>query len=173
MSCVAWPLISALDRAPFSLPDVQVYSGEEECSADQLSRPVQVLPTEWSLLPRIFKVICRVIGRPQLYLFATRANAKLPLYISPVPNLMAWKQEVFWHPLDHLSACAFRPFALLRQVFSRVLLSTRLSLVLVVPLWPLKEWFADLLACRSTNHSNICMCATCWSSPTSGSSIEA
>ena len=106
----------------------------------------QVLPTEWSLLLRVFEGICGVFGRPQLNLFATRANAKLPLYISPVPDPMVWKQDAFQHPWDHLSACAFPPFALLRQVLSRVLLSTGLSLILVAPLWPQKKWLMDLLS---------------------------
>ena len=36
-------------------------------------------------------------------------------------------------------------FAVLRQVLSRVPLSTGLALVMVAPLWPQKEWFADIL----------------------------
>ena len=52
--------------------------------ADQLSRPNQGLPMEWFLLPRVFEGICGVFGHPRLGLFATCANAKLPLYISPV-----------------------------------------------------------------------------------------
>ena len=44
---------------------------------------------------------------------------------------MAWKQDAFQHPWDHLSAYAFSPFALLKQVLSKVVLSTGLSLVLM------------------------------------------
>ena len=108
--------------------------GKKNIVADQVSRPDQVLPTEWSLLPRVFEEICRVFGRPHLDLFATRANAKLPLFIYPVPDSMPWKQDTFQHPWDHLSACAFPPFVLLRQVLLRALLSTGLSLILVAPL---------------------------------------
>ena len=112
--------------------------GRKNVLADQLSRPDQVLPTEWSLLPRIFEGIYEVFRRPHLDLFVTRANAKLPLYVSLVPDLMACKQDTFQHPWDHLSSYAFRPFALLRQVLSKVLILTGLS-VLVAPLWPHKE----------------------------------
>ena len=38
------------------------------------------------------------------------------------------------------------PFTLLRQVLSRVMALANLSSILVAPLWPQKEWFADLLA---------------------------
>ena len=60
--------------------------GRMNILADQLSRPDQVLPTEWSLLPRVFEGICSIFGNPHLDLFATRANTKLPLYVSPVPD---------------------------------------------------------------------------------------
>ena len=49
-------------------------------------------------------------------------------------------------PLGPDLAYTFPPFALLRQVLSRVLLLTGLSLVLVVLLWPCKDWFPDLLS---------------------------
>ena len=63
--------------------------------ADQLSRPDQILLTERSLLPRVFEGICRVFSHPHLDLFATHVNAQLPLYISPVPDMLAWKQGMF------------------------------------------------------------------------------
>ena len=58
---------------------------------DQLSHPDQVLliTVEWSLLPQTFETICEVFSHPHLELFVVRANAKLPLYVSPVPDLMA------------------------------------------------------------------------------------
>ena len=42
--------------------------------------------------------------------------------------------------------CASPPFTLLRNVLLRVMLSTGLSMILVGPLWPQKDWFADLMA---------------------------
>ena len=62
-----------------------------------------------------------------------------------VPDLMAWKQDAFEHPWKDLGAYAFTPFALLRHVFSSVIISTYL-LILVAPLRPQKEWFTDMLA---------------------------
>ena len=53
--------------------------GKKNILANQLSRPDQILPTEWSMLPRVFEEICRVFGRPHLNLFATWANVKLLL----------------------------------------------------------------------------------------------
>ena len=45
-----------------------------------------------------------------------------------------------------LSTYTFPLFVLLRQVLSRVMLLTRLSLVVVAPCWPQKMWFAGLLS---------------------------
>ena len=46
---------------------------------------------------------------------------------------------------DNLIVYAFPPFSPLRQILSRELLSMNISLIVVAPLWPQKEWFADLL----------------------------
>ena len=85
---------------PFFAPSVGVL-------ADQLSHPDQVLPTKWSLLPRVFDTICEVYSYPHIDLFATRANTKLPLYVSLIPDPMTWKQDAFQHLWDNLSVYAF------------------------------------------------------------------
>ena len=54
--------------------------------ADKLSRLDQTTQTEWSLLQEVFQAICNRWHRPQLDLFATRFNNKLPLFVSPVPD---------------------------------------------------------------------------------------
>ena len=70
------------------------FLGKKHVLADQLSRPNQVLPTEWSLLPRVFNAVCKVFDCPIMDLLATQANVKLPLYVSQVPDSMAWKQHI-------------------------------------------------------------------------------
>ena len=54
--------------------------------ADKLSRLGQTIQTEWSLLPEVFQTICYRCHRPQIDLFATRFNNKLPQFVSPVPD---------------------------------------------------------------------------------------
>ena len=53
---------------------------------DQLSRSQQTLHTEWSLNPKIFRWLSQIDFQPQIDLFATRFNHKLPQYVSPVPD---------------------------------------------------------------------------------------
>ena len=57
--------------------------------ADKLSRLGQTIQTEWSLLPEVFHQICSQWHRPQIDLFATRFNNKLPQFVSPVPDSLA------------------------------------------------------------------------------------
>ena len=78
--------------------------------------------------------------------FDTRVNTKLPLYVFPIPDPMAWKEDDFQHSWDDLTVYAFPPFTLLRQILLSVLISWKLSIILVAPLWPQKEWFANIIS---------------------------
>ena len=84
-------------------------------------------------------------GNPSIDLFATCLNAKMPLYCSLVPDPQAVFEDAFRHPWDDLDLYAFPPFPLVGRVIARVQQSSRVAMTLVAPLWPEKEWFADLL----------------------------
>ena len=79
--------------------------------ADKLSRLNQTIQTEWSLLPDIFQDLCRKWHRPQIDLFATRFNNKLPLFVSPVPDTRAAAVDALTLPWEDLDAYAFPPTA--------------------------------------------------------------
>ena len=119
--------------------------GQANVLADLLSRRGQVVGTEWSLHPQVARSLLRVWGNLSVDLFATSLNAKLPLYCSLVPDPQAIFEDAFRHPWDDLDLYAFPPFPLVGRVIARVRESSRLAMSLVAPLWPEKEWFADLL----------------------------
>ena len=119
--------------------------GESNVLADVLSRRGQVVGTEWSLHPQVARALLRAWGNPSIDLFATCLNTKLPLYCSLVPDPQAVFEDAFRHPWDDLDLYAFPPFALVGRVIARVQQSLRVAMTLVAPLWPEKEWFADLL----------------------------
>ena len=108
--------------------------GRRNMRVDQSSCPDQILPTELSLLLHVFDGIGQEFGLPHLDLFASRANNKPLLYVSPVPDPLAWKQDALHLPWNHLDMYAFPLFALLRQVISQVMESEGLRLLLVAPL---------------------------------------
>ena len=53
---------------------------------------------------------------------------------------------MFMHPWDGLEVYSFPPFTLIRRVLNRLMSSDRCRMLLVAPLWPHREWFADLLS---------------------------
>ena len=51
-----------------------------------IARLGQTIQMEWSLHPEVFQAICPQWHQPQVNLFATRFNNKLPQFVSPVPD---------------------------------------------------------------------------------------
>ena len=84
--------------------------------ADKLSRLGQTIQTEWSLLPEVFQTKCSRWHRPQIDLFATRFNNKLPLFVSPVPDTLATAVDAVSLPWEDLDIYAFPPAAILGKV---------------------------------------------------------
>ena len=110
---------------------------------DSLSRRNQIHPTEWSLSPQIFKQISKLWESPQVDLFATSLNKKLPIYVSPIPDPQAWA-DALNSPWENLVAYAFPPTALLPKIVQK-LQSQMCRMILIAPGWPTKPWFWDLV----------------------------
>ena len=117
--------------------------------ADKLSRLGQTIQTEWSLLPEVFAEICKKWHQPQIDLFATRFNYKLPQFVSPVPDLLAVAVDALTLPWEDLDAYAFPPTAILGKVVEKLLDSRYQSIILIAPGWPNMPWFWDLVAMSS------------------------
>ena len=112
--------------------------------ADGLSRRNQIQSTEWSLSPQVFKQISKLWESPQVDLFATSLNKKLPTYVSPIPDPQAWAVDDLNIPWDNLVAYAFPPTALLPKVVQK-LQSQTCRIILIAPDWRTKPWFWDLV----------------------------
>ena len=112
--------------------------------ADGLSRRNQIQSTEWSLSPQIFKQISKLWESPQVDLFATSLNKKLPTYVSPIPDPQAWAVDALNIPWENLVAYAFPPTTLLSKVVQK-LQSQTCRIILIAPGWPTKPWFWDLV----------------------------
>ena len=117
--------------------------------ADKLSRLGQTIQTEWSLLPEVFQTLCSRWHRPQIDLFATRFNNKLPQFVSPVPDPLATAVDVLSLPWEDLDAYAFPPTAILGKVVEKLQDSPCKRIILIAPGWPNMPWFWDLVAMSS------------------------
>jgi len=112
--------------------------------ADLLSRRHQVIHTEWSLSPQIAHQIWKVWGQPHLDLFATASNAKLPTFVSPYPDPLAWETDALSLSWKGMWAYAFPPFSLIPEVLQKAH-QEQCDLILVAPAWPAQSWFPALL----------------------------
>ena len=117
--------------------------------ADKLSRLGQTIQTEWSLLPETFHKLCNRWHRPQIDLFATRFNDKLPQFVSPVPDPLAVAVDALTLPWEELDAYAFPPTAILGKVVEKLQDSPCKRIILIAPGWPNMPWFWDLVAMSS------------------------
>ena len=111
--------------------------------ADLLSRPHSVVNTEWTLAHSVLEPVWRLWSRPILDLFATRFSTRLPLFVSPVPDDLAWAVDAFSLSWKGLEVYAFPPFALLPRVLRKAEEDAP-RMILVAPLWPAQPWFPDL-----------------------------
>jgi hypothetical protein len=119
--------------------------GKRNVWADQLSRPTKVLGTEWSLCPLVFQRIKGFAFEPQIDLFATSVNTKVPVFYSPLPESTALGTDAMSHSWDGLWAYAYPPTGFVREVL-RKMQRSKCELLLVAPAWPRQPWYPLLLS---------------------------
>ena len=117
--------------------------------ADKLSRHNQVIQTEWCLSQQVFNLLCSKWVRPQIDLFATLFNLKLPKFVSPVPDSTAWAVDALSLSWSNLDVYAFPPVSLLNQVVSKLVDQGCHRMILIAPGWPNMPWFWDLIRLSS------------------------
>ena len=117
--------------------------------ADKLSRLGQIIQTAWPLLQEIFQAICDRWHRPNIDLFATRFNNKLPQFVSPVPDTLAVAVDALSLQWEGMDAYAFPPAAILGKVVEKLRDSHCKRIILIAPGWPNMPWFWDLVTMSS------------------------
>ena len=117
--------------------------GSKNVRADKESR-VKNNNMEWELHPQNFQEICQNFGTPEIDLFASRLNHKVPKYIS-------WRPDPNAHAVDALSVnwsnmffYAFPPFNMIGKVLQKVELEHCTGIV-VVPKWTTQTWWPKYL----------------------------
>ena len=144
LCALLWRLLSWCNRRQIVLRARHI-PGRLNVIADKLSRSKQVIQTEWSLLQEVFDQLCARWHTPQVDLFATRYNHKLPKFVSPMPDPQAWRVDALNLNWENLDAYAFPPVSLLGKVVSKIIDQGVRKLVLIAPGWPNMPWFWDLV----------------------------
>ena len=122
----------------------QFIMGSSNVTADALSRPNQVIGSEWALHQ---EVVDQLVHRwpAMIDLFATSLTARLPVYFSPASDPRAAGTDALLQPWDDLQAYAFPPIAIIRRVLLKLRSSKNCELTLIALFWPQRDWFPDLL----------------------------
>ena len=92
LCALLWRILAWCTRKQVTLKARHI-PGRMNVIEDKLSRLGQTIQTEWSLHPDVFQTICTRWHQPQVDLFATRFNNKLPQFVSPVPDPLAWSVD--------------------------------------------------------------------------------
>ena len=118
--------------------------GKFNILADHLSKLDRPFKTEWALDQSVANSIFQMLTYPNVDLFATRFNRKLPLYVSPVLDSHALVIDALSVNWNCLHACAFLPTILIPSVLAKIRQSW-CRIVLIAPLWPQHPWFSEVL----------------------------
>ena len=121
----------------------QVIMGKHNVLADALSRPNQVLGSEWTLKQEVFRDLCRR-WLVSVGLFATSQNHS-SLYFSPYHNHNAMGTDALLRNWNEWQAYAFPPWSLIPAGLRKLRSSSGVLLTIVAPYWPQRPWFPDLL----------------------------
>ena len=119
-------------------------AGKLNVLADALSREGQILPTEWSLHPRLVAQLWEIWDKPNIDLFATYINKKMEVYVSPIPDPAAFEVDALSISWKGMYAYAYPPTAILPKVLAKVK-SEDCRVILIAPRWPQQPWFGPLI----------------------------
>ena len=122
----------------------QYIQGERNVLADALSRQGQLLKGEWSLNQSVFNQLCALWGTPQIDMFATSWNHKLPKFVSPMREPKAWKTDALSLVWNNMYLYMYPPTTLWNRIMPKLSQEKPRALV-IAPWWPTQSWWSTLL----------------------------
>ncbi|KMQ86218.1 reverse transcriptase and recombinase [Lasius niger] len=108
-------------------------ASEENIEADQESR-YRNIDTEWQLAPDVFEEIISQFGKPEIDLYASRANTKCDRFCSWGKDPDAVAIDAFRIDWNDIHFYAFSPFSMILRTLTKII-HDRAQGIVVVPLW--------------------------------------
>lgn len=112
---------------------------QDNKEADEESRQLKT-ETEWELHNRAFQKIILEFGRPEIDLFASRANKKCKRFISWLRDPESYAVDAFTINWSVFYFYAFPPFSIILQCLHKII-EDRATGIFVVPYWTSQPWF--------------------------------
>jgi hypothetical protein len=100
--------------------------------ADKLSYHL-ASPTEWELNTQVVNKFVSLWGTPQIDLYATKQNWKLPQFCSLFPHPQAFHQDALAVSWKQRFVYAFPPLAILKQVLCKIARES-CTVILIAPM---------------------------------------
>ena len=133
-------------RSPFRYdPSCSRGRGASSSRRDDGFRHVSV-SLEWKLCPRIFQGVCRLLGNPDIDLFASRVSHQLDRYFSWTADPDCVAVDAFHQDWSLGFPYAFPPFCLITRILRQTRDQGVGKLILVTPLWPAQPWYPLLMS---------------------------
>ena len=114
--------------------------GVDNHLADFLSRN-RPDPVEWSLADHLCNALWQRWGLPQIDLFASPLNHKLPVWFSRLPCQEAAGTDALTHCWRGRRVYAFPPFNLIPRTLFKIKRDQVGPAILITPYWPKRTWF--------------------------------
>ena len=122
----------------------QFIMGRNNVLADSLSRPNQILGSEWTLKMPVFHQLWQR-WPVAIDLFATSLNHRCIPYFSPFHDPNSIGTDALLQQWNGWQAYAFPPYVLIPAVLKKLRSSSGVLLTIIAPYWPQRPWFPELL----------------------------
>ena len=123
---------------------ISFISGHDNYDADFTSR-ILSSRTEWTLHQSLFHKLTQIFFQPDIDLFASCLNARVPKYISWIPDPYCFEVDAFSIAWEFSKPYLFPPFSLLYRSLQKILHDKVKMALIVFPLWMTQHWFPRLL----------------------------
>ena len=123
-------------------------SSKRNKKVDILSRRLTSNPrTEWSLSHTWFQELLQWVDfKPEIDLFASHLNHKIPRFCSRTVEPLSWHVDTFTISWTNLKCYCFSPFSLIARVLKKIESDRVQHTMAIVPVHPSNSWFPRFVA---------------------------